>query len=84
MFGRLVSNDVRALAVTHPVFDDVAHDVVWIATNAGLTRFDPAIPSFTTFTTAGSLALTEMQRVVAVSGGLLLATDKGMALYHGE
>jgi hypothetical protein len=84
MFGRLVSNDVRTLAVTHPVIDEVAHDVLWIGTSTGLTRFDAAIPSFTTFTTAGSLSLTEMQRVVAVSGGLLLATDKGMALYHGE
>ena len=55
LFGRLVSNDVRTIAITHPVIDGVAHDVIWIGTGSGLSRFDPAIPSFTTYNKADGL-----------------------------
>lgn len=85
LFGRLVSNEVVTLAVTHPVIGNVAHEVVWIGTSSGLSRFDPAIPSFTTYTESEGLLGSRVLRVVALTGGdLLLGTDAGLMLFYGR
>ena len=84
-FGRLVHNEVRSLAITHPVIDGLAHDVIWIATAAGLSRFDPAVESFTTYTKADGLPDNSVLRVVALpSNELLLATPAGLAIHRGQ
>ncbi|MET0385006.1 MAG: hypothetical protein ABW321_03555, partial [Polyangiales bacterium] len=55
LFGRLIDNDVRGIAVAQPQLAGAAREVLWIATDNGVSRFDPAIPSFTSVTTAQGL-----------------------------
>jgi hypothetical protein len=85
LFGRLLSNDVRSIAITHPYIDGVAHDVIWVATSAGLSRFDPEIPSFTNYTKSDGLPDNTVLRVVGLpSNELLLATPTGLVLHRGQ
>jgi len=85
LFGRLVSNEVRSIAITHPAIDGVAHDVIWLATSAGLNRFDASIPSFTTYTTTDGLPHNSVLKVLGLSSNeVLLATPTGLAIHHGQ
>jgi hypothetical protein len=84
-FGRLVDDDVRSIAITHPVIDGVGHDVIWIGTAVGLSRFDPAVSSFTTYSIADGLPDNTVLRVVGLpSNELLLATPSGLAIHRGQ
>lgn len=84
-FGRLVHNEVRSLAITHPVIDGVAHDVIWAGTAAGLSRFDPQLSSFTTYTKADGLPDNSVLQVHALpSNELLIATSAGLAIHRGQ
>lgn len=85
MFGRLVSNEVRSIAITHPLIDGAAREVIWLATSAGLSRFDAMIPSFTTYTTADGLPDNSVLKVLGLSDNeLLLATPTGLVIHHGQ
>jgi hypothetical protein len=85
LFGRLVSNDVRSVAITHPVINGFTHDVIWLGTSSGLSRFDPGIPSFTTYTKADGLPDNLVQRVLGVANNeVLLATPQGLAIHRGQ
>jgi len=84
-FGRLVDDDVRSIAITHPVIDGIAHDVIWIGTAVGLSRFDPAVNSFTTYSIVDGLPDNTVLRVVGLpSNELLLATPSGLAIHRGQ
>jgi len=85
LFGRLVSDDVRSIAITHPVIDGVAHDVIWIGTSAGLSRFDPAINSFTTYSKVDGLPDNTVLGLIGLpSNELLVATRAGLAIHRGQ
>jgi ligand-binding sensor domain-containing protein len=81
----LASNDVRAVAVATAVnIAGVARDIVWIATAAGVSRFDPSIPSFATFTTADGLPSDSVRSVIVLANGhKVFGTDSGVAVYTG-
>ncbi len=80
----LASNDVRDIAVAHPNIASMARDVIWIATAAGVSRFDPSIPSFTTFTTADGLPSNSVRALAVLpNGSIAFATDAGLATYAG-
>jgi hypothetical protein len=81
----LASNDVRDLAVAHDVsIAGVVRDIIWVATSAGVSRFDPSIPSFTTFTADDGLPSNGVQTVVVLKNGdKVFGTDLGLAQYKG-
>ncbi|HEY2732596.1 MAG TPA: hypothetical protein VGI70_01355, partial [Polyangiales bacterium] len=80
----LASNDVRALAVSHPVIAGATRDVIWIATAAGVSRFDSQLESFTTFTSSDGLPSDSIRAVLVLANGdKLFGTDSGIALYKG-
>ena len=81
----LVMNDVRAITVARgTLIDSARHDVVWIATGAGVSRFDPTIPSFTTFTAADGLPSNSVQSVAVLPNGTkVFGTMNGAALFNG-
>ena len=81
----LANDDVRAIAVAKAVnIGGVVRDVIWIATAAGVSRFDPTIPSFTTFTTLDGLPHNSVHSVLVLSNGdKVFGTDAGLALYKG-
>ena len=82
--GQLVSNDVRALAVTRPTLAGSARDVIWIATSAGLSRYDTSIRSFTTYTMDDGLPHNSVRALLTLSSGeLLIGTDGGLAIHRG-
>lgn len=85
LFGQLVSNDVQALAVTQPVIQGVTREIVWIGTRAGLSRFDPILPSFTTYAGTGNLPSDNVLDVITLPNQqLLVGTDKGLSAYRGQ
>jgi ligand-binding sensor domain-containing protein len=80
----LASDDVRALAVSHPVIAGATRDVIWIATGAGVSRFDSQLESFTTFTSVDGLPSDSIRAVLVLANGdKLFGTDSGIALYKG-
>ena len=84
-FGRLVHDDVRSIAITHPVIGGVAHNVIWIGTSAGLSRFDPGVNSFTTYSKADGLPDNAVLQIVGLPNNeLLLATPAGLAIHRGQ
>jgi hypothetical protein len=84
-FGRLVHNEARSIAITHPLIDGGAHDVIWVGTSAGLSRFDPAIPSFTSYSKVDGLADNSVLQVVALpSNEVLVASPSGLSVYRGQ
>jgi hypothetical protein len=84
--SRLPSNEVRGIAVARAVnLAGNARDVLWISTASGVSRFDPSIPSFTTFTEQDGLPDDSARAaVVLLNGHKVFATDKGLALYRGQ
>ncbi|HEX2677074.1 MAG TPA: hypothetical protein VHM19_10555 [Polyangiales bacterium] len=80
----LASNDVRAIAVAHPTIAGTARDVIWIGTAAGVSRFDPSVPSFTTFTTSDGLPSNSVRSIAVLpNGSIAFGTDAGLAVYAG-
>jgi hypothetical protein len=81
----LASNDVRDVAVARAVsIAGVARDIIWIATAAGVSRFDPSIPAFTTFTTDDGLPSNSVRAIVVLKNGdKVFGTDSGVAQYKG-
>jgi ligand-binding sensor domain-containing protein len=81
----LASNDVRAVALARGVsIAGVARDIVWVATAAGVSRFDPSIPSFTTLTVDDGLPSSSVRAVVVLKNGdKVFGTDSGLAQYKG-
>ena len=80
----LSSNTVNAVAVASTVIKGVARDVIWVATDAGVSRFDPTIPSFTTLTTADGLPSDTVHDIVVLADGTkVFATAAGVAHYDG-
>jgi hypothetical protein len=85
LFGRLVSNEIRSIAITHPVIDGAAREVIWLATASGLNRFDASIPSFTTYTTTDGLPDNSVLKVLGLPNNeVLLATPSGLVIHHGQ
>ena len=85
LFGRLVSNEIRSIAITHPVIDGAARDVIWLATSAGLNRFDASIPSFTTYTATDGLPDNSVLKVLGLPNNeVVLATPTGLVIHHGQ
>jgi len=81
---KLASNTVNAVAVARTTIGGVARDVIWVATSSGVTRFDPTIPSFTSFTTADGLPSNTVRDVVVLTDGTkVFATAAGVARYTG-
>jgi hypothetical protein len=82
--GRLVSNDVRALAIARPTIGGTQRDVIWIATGGGLGRYDTSTRSFTTYTTSDGLPSNVVKALlVLTSGEVVVGTDAGLVLYRG-
>ena len=82
--GRLVSNEVRTLTFTHPTIAGTARDVIWIGTNAGVSRYDTDVQSFTTYTTDDGLPSNSVRAIVKLdTGELVFGTDAGLAIYRG-
>jgi hypothetical protein len=83
-FG-LASNACNDVAVHHTKVGDDAHDVIWVATDGGVSRFDPTIPAFMTLTAENDgLPSNTVTKVLVLSdGSKLFATDKGIARYTG-
>ena len=80
----LASNDTRSVAVARPTIAGVARDVIWIATAAGVSRFDTLLGSFTTFTTYEGLPSNSVRTILVLpNGDRLFGTDTGVALYKG-
>ncbi len=80
----LASNTIKAVTVARTTIGGVARDVIWIATASGVSRFDPTIPSFTTFTTADGLPSNTVHDIVVLSNGTkVFATAAGVARYTG-
>jgi hypothetical protein len=81
----LASNDVRDVTVARGVsIAGVARDIIWVATAAGVSRFDPSIPSFTTFTTDDGLPSNSVRAIVVLKNGdKVFGTDSGVAQYKG-
>jgi hypothetical protein len=82
----LVSDDVRDIAVQRSVtLAGSARDVTWIATGAGISRFDPSVPSFITFTTSDGLPSNSTRKIAILASGVkLFASDSGMCAYNGN
>jgi hypothetical protein len=84
-FQHLISSDIRAVAVSRPSLGSSGpRDVAWIATSAGVSRFDSTVPSFTSFTVADGLPSNTVRAVLVLSSGdKVFGTDSGLALYRG-
>jgi hypothetical protein len=84
-FQHLISSDIRAVAVSRPSLGSGGQrDVAWIATSAGVSRFDSTVPSFTSFTVADGLPSNTVRAVLVLSSGdKVFGTDSGLALYRG-
>ncbi|HEX7476512.1 MAG TPA: hypothetical protein VF331_01770 [Polyangiales bacterium] len=79
----LASNDVRDIKVARTTINATTRDVIWIATAAGISRFDPSVPSFTTFTTADGLPSDSVRSITIAAGVKVFGTDSGVAMYTG-
>jgi hypothetical protein len=80
----LVSDNVHAIAISRPTISSQPRDVIWIATNMGVSRFDPTIPSFMTLTTADGLPSNNVLSVAVLqNGSKVFGTTAGVALYTG-
>jgi hypothetical protein len=74
-------NDVL---VHHVTIDDVARDVIWVATDVGVSRFDPALGAFMTLTASDGLPSAKvLDLLLFEDGSKLLATEGGVARYDG-
>jgi hypothetical protein len=82
----LVSDDVRDIAVQRAVnLAGTVRDLIWIATGAGISRFDPSVPSFTTFTTSDGLPSSSTRKIAILANGVkLFASDSGLCAYSGN
>lgn len=80
----LASDDVRALAVQRVTINSVPRDVVWAGTAAGVSRFDPTIPSFSNLTTADGLPSNSVRSIAVLDdGSKIFGTDSGIGRYLG-
>jgi ligand-binding sensor domain-containing protein len=84
-FAHLISSDNYAISVSRPVLGvSGQRDVAWIATGVGVSRFDPSIPSFTSFSSGDGLPSNSVRAVLVLSNGdKVIGTDSGLALYRG-
>ena len=80
------SGDPRSLS--HDSVYAIAEDrdgALWVGTQRGLNRFDPSIPSFTTYTKTDGLPDASVLKVLGLpSNEVLLATPSGLAIHHGQ
>ena len=74
-----------ALAPQHETLAGQAHDVMWIGTAAGISRFDYAVPSFMTLAgTSDGLPNDNIHAIALLpSGDKVFGTATGVTLYHG-
>jgi ligand-binding sensor domain-containing protein len=80
----LAANDVRDLIVARTKIGSDTHDIVWIATSAGVSRLDPALPSFTTFTQEDGLPSNSVRTIALIRDDTkVFATDSGAVAYDG-
>jgi hypothetical protein len=78
----LVNNQINSVAVEPQIIDGATRDVVWIATNGGVSRFDARLGTFTSFTTSDGLPSVRVSKVLVLAdGSKLFATDAGVARY---
>jgi ligand-binding sensor domain-containing protein len=83
---KLVSNNVQCLAVTRVTLSgQAARDVIWLGTDAGVSRFDPSVPSFMTLTMSDGLPSNNVHSIAVLpSGNKVFGTAAGVALYSGH
>lgn len=80
----LVSNHVQALAIQHLTLNGDARDVIWMGTDAGVSRFDTSLQSFMSLTTEDGLPSGNVHDVIVLEDGTkVFATEKGVARYTG-
>jgi hypothetical protein len=80
----LVSNDVRDLVVARSKIGSDTRDIVWVATAAGVSRLDPTLPSFTSFTQEDGLPSNSVRTITLIRGDTkVFATDSGAVTYDG-
>ncbi len=80
----LASDSVRAIAVSQVTVGTQSHEVIWIGTDAGVSRFDPSVPSFTTLSTSDGLPSDDVRAIAVLpNGSKVLGTAAGVALYTG-
>jgi hypothetical protein len=80
----LVGNDVRDLLVSRTKIAGAARDIVWIATSAGVSRLDPTLPSFTSYTQEDGLPSNSVRTLVLIRENTkVFATDSGAVAYDG-
>ncbi|HKP62211.1 MAG TPA: hypothetical protein VJV78_36010 [Polyangiales bacterium] len=80
----LAANDVRDVMVSKTKIAGATRDIVWIATSAGVSRFDPALPSFTTFTQEDGLPNNSVRALTQIRENTkVIATDSGAVVFDG-
>jgi hypothetical protein len=81
---KLISNVVHSLAVSRVTLAGEARDVIWIGTDAGVSRFDPSVPSFMSLTIADGLPSNNVFSIAVLpNGNKLFGTAAGVAVYAG-
>jgi hypothetical protein len=80
----LPTNLLNDVLVHHVTIDDVARDVVWVASNVGVSRLDPALGSFMNLgVDDGVPGVPVVDLLLLDDGSKLLATGAGVARYVG-
>jgi hypothetical protein len=80
----LPAAQINDVLVHHVTIDDVARDVIWVATDVGASRFDPALGSFMTLTASDGLPNAKVLDLLLLGNGAkLFATESGVASYVG-
>ena len=84
--GDLPSNDLTAVVTARVLSEAVPHDLVWIGSDSGLTRFDTTAPtSFMTLTTDEGMPSDSVIAIALLpNGDKLISTDAGLALYDQD
>jgi len=80
----LIGNGIRCLAAQRTLIEGRSHDLIWIGTDLGVTRFDTTIGTLMNLTEDDGLPSNSVRAIaVLLDGSKLVGTDSGLARYAG-
>ena len=80
----LIGNGIRCLAAQRTLIDGTPHDLIWIGTDLGVTRFDTTLGTLMNLTEDDGLPNASVGSIaVLLDGSKLFGTDSGLARYAG-
>lgn len=81
---QLASDAIRSVTTARALIDGDPHDLVWVGTDAGVTRIDSTISTVMNLTEDDGLPSASVRGIVVLTdGSKLIATDSGLARYTG-